>query len=275
MTSRSLACALALCLALSVPAARADTNHSDLWWNPAESGWGAGIQRQGDVIFLTLFVYAPDGSSTWFVVPDMRATAPQGAWQGKLYRTSGAGFAAPFEAAALAAEAGSATIEFTDAQSATLRYTVDGQVVTKSITRMTWREPSAEGRYHGGFSTAIDSCVDPTRVGTYDLLGAVTVSQAGSQVSLALSSGATGLPSTCTFTGTTRQAGRLARWSGNFSCSIVIGLDGRGEDVARTSRRGTFTLDRVAVTAEGFRGVLAASDQDCAMSGYMGGTRLP
>ena len=273
MHLRSLSGAVALVLALSSPGSRAEIDHSDLWWNAAESGWGAGIQRQGDVIFLTLFVYGADGSSTWFVVPDMRAAAQT--WHGKLYRTSGPGYSSRFEANAQTTEAGSATIDFTSATSATLRYTVDGQTVTKAITRMTWREPSPEGRYHGGFSTLIESCVDPTRVGTYDLLGAVTVTQAGNQVALALSSGATGLLSTCTFTGTATQSGRLARWSGSFACSIVIGLDGRGEDVARTSRRGTFTLDRVAITEGGVRGVLTASDQDCAMSGYMGGTRLP
>lgn len=267
--------AVAVVLALAAPGVRGEANYSDLWWNAAESGWGAGIQRQGDVIFLTLFVYAGDGSSTWFVVPDMRIAASQGPWQGKLYRTSGPGFASRFEAAARATEAGTATIEFADAQSATLRYTVDGEAVTKSMTRMTWREPSPEGRYHGGFSTFIESCVDPTRVGTYDLLGPVTVTQSGTQVSLALSSGATGVASTCTFTGTAAQSGRLARWTGSFACSIVIGLDGRGEDIARTSRRGTFMLDRVAITADGIRGALTASDQDCAMSGYMGGTRLP
>lgn len=275
MSLRSIASALAVFAALTAAPARADPNYSDLWWNAAESGWGAGIQRQGDVIFLTLFVYAPDGTSTWFVIPDMRMPAPQANWQGKVYRTSGPGFSQRFEAGVQVAEVGSATLEFTNASTATLRYSVDGQAVTKAITRMTWQEPSAAGRYHGGFSTLIESCGDPTRVGAYDLLGNVTVTQSGSQVSLALSTTATGIPSTCTFTGNTTQAGRLARWSGNFACSIVIGLDGRGEDVARTSRRGTFTLDRVAVTADGFRGALTASDQDCSMSGYMGGTRLP
>jgi hypothetical protein len=94
-------------------------------------------------------------------------------------------------------------------------------------------------------------------------------------VSLALSTAAVGVPSTCNFTGIQRQSGRLAQWTGDFACSIVIGLDGRGEDIARTSRRGTFTLDRVAITADGFRGALTASDQDCTMTGHLGGTRLP
>jgi hypothetical protein len=273
MQMRLLAGAIALAATLSPPTV-AGIDHSDLWWNAQESGWGAGIQRQGEVIFLTLFLYGGDGSSTWVVAPDMRSDPEQRTWQGALYRTSGAGFAAPFDAAQ-ATQAGDATLEFDDAESATLRYTVDGQSVTKRVSRMTWREPSAAGSYRGGFSTLIESCADVTRVGAYDLHGPLTVGHSGSQVSVALTSSAEGLPSTCNFTGTSRQSGRLGWWSGTFSCTVIIGRDDRGEETARTTRSGTFTLDRIAITSHGFHGTLTAADQDCVMNGYLGGTRLP
>jgi hypothetical protein len=271
---RFLAGAIALAVTLASPASAAGIDHSDLWWNPQESGWGAGIQRQGDVIFLTLFLYGSDGSSTWLVAPDMRSDTAQRTWQGSLYRTSGAGFATAFDAAQ-ATQAGDAALEFDDAESATMRYTVDGQSVTKRVSRMTWREPSAAGSYRGGFSAAIETCADVTRIGAYDLHGPLTVGHSGSQVSVALTSSAEGLPSTCTFTGTSRQSGRLGRWSGTFSCTVIIGSDDRGEETARTTRSGTFTLDRIAVTSHGFHGTLTAADQDCVMNGYLGGTRLP
>jgi hypothetical protein len=271
---RFLAGAIALAVTLASPASAAGIDHSDLWWNPQESGWGAGIQRQGDVIFLTLFLYGSDGSSTWLVAPDMRSDTAQRTWLGSLYRTSGAGFATAFDAAQ-ATQAGDAALEFDDAESATMRYTVDGQSVTKRVSRMTWREPSAAGSYRGGFSAAIETCADVTRIGAYDLHGPLTVGHSGSQVSVALTSSAEGLPSTCTFTGTSRQSGRLGRWSGTFSCTVIIGSDDRGEETARTTRSGTFTLDRIAVTSHGFHGTLTAADQDCVMNGYLGGTRLP
>lgn len=273
MSLRLLAAAVALAVTLASPRSFATIDPSDLWWNAQESGWGAGIQRQGDVIFMTLFVYGSDGSSTWLVAPDMRRDPAQ-RWQGALYRTSGSSFAAAFDPAQ-ATQAGDATLEFDDAESATLRYTVEGQSVAKRITRMTWREPSAAGSYRGGFSTVIESCADTTRVGAYDLHGPLTVAHSGSQVSMALTSSARGLPSTCTFAGTSRQSGRLGHWSGNFSCTIIIGADDRGEETARTTRSGTFTLERVAVTSHGFHGKLTAADQDCVMNGYLGGTRLP
>ena len=33
------------------------TNYQDLWWNPAESGWGVNFTHQGDIIFATWFTY--------------------------------------------------------------------------------------------------------------------------------------------------------------------------------------------------------------------------
>jgi len=45
------------CLAQSL-----GTAFSDLWWNPAESGWGVTVDHQQDVMFLTFFIYRSDGS---------------------------------------------------------------------------------------------------------------------------------------------------------------------------------------------------------------------
>ncbi|HSX59932.1 MAG TPA: hypothetical protein VLF18_07015 [Tahibacter sp.] len=38
-----------------------------LWWNPAESGRGFNIEMQDDIMIVTSFVYAPNGSATWFI----------------------------------------------------------------------------------------------------------------------------------------------------------------------------------------------------------------
>jgi len=58
-------------------------------------------------------------------------------WRGSLYRASGPSYASQYDATVQATEAGSATLEFDGANSATLRYTVDGAAVTKRISRMT------------------------------------------------------------------------------------------------------------------------------------------
>lgn len=47
------------------------TNFTGLWWNPDESGWGLGVDHQGDIIFGTVFTYDKDGSPTWYVMSRM------------------------------------------------------------------------------------------------------------------------------------------------------------------------------------------------------------
>lgn len=278
MKLRSLAARLAVA-ALVGPfaAAAADTDYSDLWWNAAESGWGVGLQRQGDVIFLTLFVYGADGAGTWFIASSVQAgDATTTRWQGPLYRATGPAFSAPFDPNVQTTPVGTVTLDFTGPSNATMTYTVDGTRVTKAITRMTWREPSAAGSYYGGFTSEVGAeCVDPTRVGDYEFLGNMTVTHAGRQARAVIRSGSTGLPSTCTFNATTTQAGRLGTWSGTFNCTLFIGLDGRGENVVNVLRTGTFTLEQVTITANGFNGTLTAADQDCAFRGRFGATRVP
>jgi hypothetical protein len=41
----------------------AQTNYQDMWWNPAESGWGVNLTHQGDILFATLFTYAPTAAT--------------------------------------------------------------------------------------------------------------------------------------------------------------------------------------------------------------------
>jgi hypothetical protein len=267
-------------LALPFQASAVNTEYSDLWWNPNESGWGVGLQRQDDVIFLTLFVYGADGKNTWFVAPDVKLLTPDtknSTWQGALYSTTGPAFSAPYDSNVQSTQVGAATIAFTNAELGTLTYTVNGAQVVKQISRMTWRQPSVAGSYFGGYSTQIPQCEgDPQRIGEYDFNGNMTVTEANGRVVAAWASGETGGSSNCTFTATNvRQAGRLGFWSGTFACSVYIGCDYRCEGSSVVRRSGTFQLDDVAVNQSGFHGVLTARDQDCTFTGYMGGTRKP
>jgi hypothetical protein len=277
--------ALIAAVAIAMPAsaaAPASIDYSDLWFNAAESGWGAELQQQGDVIFTTLFVYGADGSPTWFVAPSMRpltfvAPAPP-TWQGPLYRTTGPAFSGAFDPASVTVTSvGNATFEFTTATTATLRYTVDGTSVVKTITRQTWRAVMpAAGNYNGGMSTVLSLCPEPGLDGTLDLLGPMTVAQAGTRVTLAFSSlELAGLPSRCTFGGDYRQDGRLGTITGTFSCTLYFGQDDRGEAPRNVGKSGNFTLSRIESSPNGTFGKLNAQDQDCKIEGYLGGVRLP
>jgi len=271
---------LALAAVLAMPA-RADNtavDYSDLWWNPAHSGWGLGLQRQGDVMFATLFIYGNDGSATWLSASDVRATdAAQTSWSGKLYRTHGNAFTSAFDSSSVAvSEVGTLRIDFTGAKGGTLTYSVDGASVVEPIERITFRAPSMAGTYQGGMTTESSRCQDEAFNGDFDFAGAMNVALSGSRVAIAFSSASlSGLTSSCTFTGDYSQAGRLGSVEGTFKCNLYFSLDPRGENPLFVARLGTFTLGEIAVTANGFAGKLAAKDQDCTYDGRIGAVRMP
>jgi len=45
----------------------ANAQQTGWWWNPDESGRGFFIEQQGDILFLAGYLYADDGSATWFI----------------------------------------------------------------------------------------------------------------------------------------------------------------------------------------------------------------
>ena len=86
--------ALALA-ALTLPARDAQaqtTSYSDLWWNPAESGWGINLNQQGDIIFATWFTYGDGGRNEWYVMSNASKQA-DGSFKGDIYQTTGVPFA--------------------------------------------------------------------------------------------------------------------------------------------------------------------------------------
>jgi arabinogalactan endo-1,4-beta-galactosidase len=111
-------------------------NHSGLWWNSNESGWGINLEQQGDIVFATLFTYDATGKPTWFVMSNGTRTSGE-SFTGDLYRTSGSAFdAQPFVpiGAANVTRVGTMTVAFDDAGT-TLTYAVDGKSVTKQIDK--------------------------------------------------------------------------------------------------------------------------------------------
>jgi pseudomonalisin len=114
------------------------TNYTDMWWaspGGSESGWGINLAHEGTIIFGSWFTYDATGKPMWLVV-----TAPQSsanAYSGPLYRTTGPPFnSVPFNPANVAATAvGTATFTFSDGNSATFAYTVNGISQAKAITR--------------------------------------------------------------------------------------------------------------------------------------------
>ena len=119
------------------------TNYQDLWWNPAESGWGVNVTHQGNILFATLFNYASDGSGIWLIL-SRGEKLTDGSFTGDLYRTTGPAFnAVPFTPITIAnlTKVGTMTFAFQSGNAGTLTYSIDGVSVSKAIQRLVFATP--------------------------------------------------------------------------------------------------------------------------------------
>jgi hypothetical protein len=119
-------------------------NYQDIWWAaPAgvEAGWGLNLTHQGDTIFVTWFTYAQDRSPLWMAATAVKTA--QGTYTGALYQTTGPPFnSVPFDATkVVATSVGTVTLTFTDGNTGTFDYTVNGEEQTKAITRQVFTAP--------------------------------------------------------------------------------------------------------------------------------------
>ena len=125
-------------VAASVTAQQANPNHTALWWNPAESGWGINLLHQGNILFATLFTYDTNGTVMWLVMSNGALESDGRTYSGTLFRTTGPAFNAnpfpPLGPANITA-VGNMSVTFNAQDSALLVYTVNGAPVTKTIQR--------------------------------------------------------------------------------------------------------------------------------------------
>ncbi len=114
--------------------------HTDMWWNPTESGWGASIVQHGfGPIFGAFFIYAANGTATWYVLPGGRWMSPT-EFDGDVYQTQGPPLETFDPHSVSVSLVGSAALTFsdTDPDQATLSLTIGGKTIQKSIQRMTY-----------------------------------------------------------------------------------------------------------------------------------------
>jgi mono/diheme cytochrome c family protein len=118
----------------SLSAPRPDRDYTDLWWNPAESGWGLNlIQHPSNKLFGVMYTYDANGHPIWFVLPDgnwITSSTYTGIW----YRVTGKPYNQTW-APSDVRPVGNATLVFTDGSNGTITYDVNGTRVSKSISR--------------------------------------------------------------------------------------------------------------------------------------------
>jgi hypothetical protein len=110
---------------------------TDHWWNPQESGWGISImQHPSDRLVAAWFVYNQTGQPVWYTLQPGAWTAPT-VYTGPVYKTTGPYYAGPFDPRQVGVtQVGTATLSFTDSNTGTFSYTVEGISGSKAITRL-------------------------------------------------------------------------------------------------------------------------------------------
>jgi hypothetical protein len=127
----------------------ASQNYQDLWYIPAESGWGVNLTHQGDILFATWFTYRADGTGQWLVASNV-ARQSDGSYTGILYRTTGLNFSAINNAASSTSvtNVGTITFRFSNGENGVMSYTLDGVSGTKNIVRQV-------------FGSTVNVCTNP------------------------------------------------------------------------------------------------------------------
>lgn len=234
------------------------TNFSDQWWNPGESGWGASVLQQRDVLFIDLFVYGADGRPTWYTAAAYSSAGAAGhvVFTGDLYVSAGPYFAlSVFDPNQVTSRrVGSLTFDADTSDTATLSYTVDGLVVTKRVTRQLWAYENFTGFYYGGLVYDISGCDNPQNNVHFEELGAVAISHAA-DTTFAMTTQST---ATCHWSGAYSQLGHMGTAQGTFFCDNGV--------------QGNFTAFELEHNLNGFTGRIVASYQaSCQLAGTIGG----
>jgi hypothetical protein len=115
-------------------------NYQGLFWNaPAtsESGWGLNIAHQGDSIFATWFTYDATGKQWWLSMTATKSGSAPDTFIGQIIETRGPAFSAsPFDPHSVTRNVvGTGTLSFSDTNTGSFAYTVNGIQQTKALTR--------------------------------------------------------------------------------------------------------------------------------------------
>lgn len=118
---------------------------TDLWWDPAESGWGIALTQHGGTLFGVWYTY-DDAGQPLFVVLPAGATPASGQFNGDLFTTRGPWFGAPFDASKVV------TMPFGTAQ-----ITLEATAPISGFTpkRGNWRARFADGTETSKFFTQV------------------------------------------------------------------------------------------------------------------------
>lgn len=211
---------IAVLLALvTLPASAAE--YGDVYYDPAEPGWGVFLVQSNTFQFLAFFIYGTDGKPIWYTAE--LTDDGTGTYTGGLYATTGTYFGNPWQGATIA-RVGDATFKPSDAYHATLTYALTGvPSVTKNIQRQALRPFVMTDNYSGSIAGTVTGCANPanntsTFRGRYNLAVAQVADASATLTFSYVDTTNNGI--VCTLTGPLTHIGRLYRIAdAQYSCT--------------------------------------------------------
>jgi hypothetical protein len=219
---------------------------TDIWFNSSQAGYGFNVVQSDNTLFITFFIYGPNGAPTWYVAT-VRWNGT--AYTGDLLATTGTFFGAPWNGYDYDV-AGTATFtpSSTNNYQATLSYTVPGVgASTVPLERQTLTTIAAGGNYSGGQPGSYSGCNTAANNGGYlDRYDLTVTHSAGPGVMTFEFNYVSGL--TCTLSGTYTQNGQYYRIpNASYKCSDGVDTTAQMSEIKATSLglEGRFTSSGV------------------------------
>jgi lysyl endopeptidase len=111
-------------------------DYTDLWFNPAENGWGMSVSQHGQTQFVVLYIYDNNGQPLWVSMPGGTWTNNFTTYTGAVYIPNGPPYS-NYVPGVFRANAPVGTVSITyGATNATISYTINGASGTKVVERL-------------------------------------------------------------------------------------------------------------------------------------------
>jgi lysyl endopeptidase len=111
-------------------------DYTDLWFNPAENGWGMSVAQHGQTQFVVLYIYDNNGQPLWVSMPGGQWSNNFTTYSGAVYIPRGAPFS-NYTSSAFNANPSVGTVSITyGATNATITYNINGSTGTKVVERL-------------------------------------------------------------------------------------------------------------------------------------------
>lgn len=199
----------------SAGATSANTDLSDIWWNPNEAGWGMQVVNTGTFAYVTIYGYEIDGKPTWAGGGMDKTGDDPVTYAGKLYVATGPYFGGPFDPAAVnVRQVGALTFVLKSVNAGQLTYSVDGVVINTPVQRQPLKLDDYSGTYRAIATITNTGC--GAQDGDYTNSVLIDITQNGQSMSQiwAYPDG-----TVCTHSGTYSQVGRMGRFVSDYSCT--------------------------------------------------------